>query len=210
MLPFFCALQFWNTTFRTMNFLGHIFFSNGNKELMTANIYGDFVRGSDLSSYPEIIQEGVVLHRMIDSYIDNHPIVKELMHQIYPDLPKVTGIAVDIYFDHLLAKNWEKYSSTPLREFLDNYYESLLTLEYEYPLEFQILLGRMRTGDWLWHYRETFGLDKACRGVSQRISFDNVLDQGLEVFNKHEVAINQSFEAFMQEAITYFNNYFSK
>lgn len=177
---------------------------------MTANIYGDFVRGKDLSEYPELIQEGITLHRTIDSYIDNHPIVKDLMRQLYADLPKVAGIAVDLYFDHLLAKNWDSYHPTPLRDYLNKYYSHLQNLEYEYPLEFQILLGRMRTGDWLYKYSEKDGLNKACNGVSNRISFDNVLGEGLSIFEKHEAAINQSFEAFMKEAIPFFNNYFSK
>ena len=50
-----------------MNFLGHLYFSYDNHALMIANIFGDFVRGKDLSDYPEIIQKGITLHREIDN-----------------------------------------------------------------------------------------------------------------------------------------------
>ena len=33
---------------------------------------------------------------------DNHPEVKYLLRNLYPYLPKISGIAIDLYFDHLL------------------------------------------------------------------------------------------------------------
>ena len=45
---------------------------------MYANLHGDFVRGKDFSHLPEKLQEGIRLHRMIDDYIDHHPVVLEL------------------------------------------------------------------------------------------------------------------------------------
>jgi acyl carrier protein phosphodiesterase len=77
-----------------MNFLGHLYFSNNNLELMYANLFGDHVKGSDYSHFPEIVQTGISLHRSIDNYIDHHPKVVELMHKLYPELPKVTVIAM--------------------------------------------------------------------------------------------------------------------
>jgi acyl carrier protein phosphodiesterase len=56
-----------------MNFLGHLFFSNNELQLMHANLYGDFVKGKDLSQFDSTIQTGIRLHRKIDSYIDHHP-----------------------------------------------------------------------------------------------------------------------------------------
>ena len=81
-----------------MNYLGHLFFSNNDLELMYANIYGDFIKGSKLSHHPKIIQKGVKLHRSIDSYIDNHPKVLNLKKTLTKDLPKISGIAIDLYF----------------------------------------------------------------------------------------------------------------
>ena len=49
---------------------------------MHANLFGDYVKGSDLSTYSKPVQEGIRLHRQIDSYIDHHPDVLKLMHTI--------------------------------------------------------------------------------------------------------------------------------
>lgn len=167
---------------------------------MTANIYGDFVRGKDLSGYPTIIQEGIILHREIDNYIDTHKDILNLMRSLYKELPKVSGIAVDLFFDHLLAKNWDKFHNVPLRVYLDKYYKSFDTLEFEYPLEFLIMMGRMRSNDWIWHYRTKEGLQKACNGVSNRIAFKNVLYTAPLYFEKYENRITKVFFNFMEDA----------
>jgi acyl carrier protein phosphodiesterase len=78
-----------------MNFLGHLYFSGTDKELMLANLFGDFVRGSQHGHFPEVIQQGIKLHRSIDFYIDNHPLVKELKYDLMSELPKVGPVAVD-------------------------------------------------------------------------------------------------------------------
>ena len=92
-----------------MKYLGQLFFSGDDKDLMICNLYGDHVKGKKYSSYPSKIIEGILLHREIDHYIDNHPEVLALKKLLYSDLHKVSSIAVDLYFDHLLAKNWKKY-----------------------------------------------------------------------------------------------------
>ena len=66
-----------------MNYLGHLYFSKNDFELMYYNLFGDFVKGSDLSRFPIKIQEGIRLHREIDHYIDHHPYVRKLLHKLY-------------------------------------------------------------------------------------------------------------------------------
>jgi len=188
-----------------MNFLGHIFFSQNNTELMYANLFGDFVKGKNLSRYRPIVQKGIRIHRNIDHYIDHHPITIELFHHLYPSLPKVTGIAVDLYFDHLLAKNWSNYSVVNFEEFLANFYQQPIDPE-DYPNpSFHLMLSKMKASNWLLQYQTLEGLNKACMGVSQRISFENNLHEGVSVFVAHEAIIVQAFHDFMEKAIIHFS-----
>src|SRR5574343_294919 len=107
-----------------MNYLGHIYFSNNDPQLAIANLFGDFVKGKKYLDYPYHVQKGVLLHRKIDHFIDHHAGVVRLIHEIRPHLPKVAPIAIDIYFDHLLAKNWQKYHPTELPAFLATLYSN--------------------------------------------------------------------------------------
>jgi acyl carrier protein phosphodiesterase len=193
-----------------MNFLGHLYFSNNDHQLMYANLFGDFVRGKDLSHFPSKMEQGIHLHRMIDQYIDHHPAVIELLHKLYEPLPKVAGIAVDLYFDHLLAKQWEHYHEQPLDTFIDAFYAATLEHESFYYPQFKLMIERMKEKNWLYQYQFDHGLMKACQGVSSRISFPNVLDSAHRVFKTYEREIQHSFEQFMAEAIPHHSDYLNR
>lgn len=187
-----------------MNFLGHLFFSNDDHELMYANLFGDHVKGRDLNAYTPIVKSGIQLHRSIDNFIDHHPEVVKLMHLLYPELPKVTGIAIDLFFDHLLAKNWNKFHSVPFAKFLEDFYHFEPKNWHEYTFDFQQFIQKMRGNKWLNYYPEMYGLQKSCEGVSARISFENELKNAPKSFIKYEEEINACFTIYMREAIPYF------
>ncbi len=187
-----------------MNYLGHLFLSNNDTELMLSNLFGDFVKGKDLSQFRPKTQEGITLHRAIDNYIDTHPAVVELLHVLYPKLPKVSGIAVDLFFDHLLAKNWDKFHSESLETFLSAFYSSLNTENEEFTVEFKHMIYHMVTVNWISYYPRLEGLEKALNGVSSRISFSNELKNGLPVFLENQALIESTFEIFMKDAIVHF------
>ncbi len=184
----------------SMNFLGHLYFSDNDLALMQANIFGDFVKGKDLSRFPIKMQEGILLHRKIDSYIDTHPSVILLLHRLYSDLPKVAGIAVDLYFDHLLAKNWKDFHTKDLDVFINQFYASIDTSNENYSSQYFYMLEKMQEKNWLFQYQFLDGLDKSCHGVSRRISFENKLSIGVDVFKKFEKEIEYAFFEYMKDA----------
>jgi acyl carrier protein phosphodiesterase len=193
-----------------MNYLGHLYFSDDNHALMLANLFGDFVKGKDLSAYHPSIQHGITLHRSIDKYIDSHPEVLRLLKILYPHLPKVSGIAVDLFFDHLLAKNWEQHHPQQLPDFLDRFYCSIDSNISGYTPEFQAMIQQLVRVNWISYYPRLDGLEKALHGVSSKISFPNELKNGIAVFNAYETEIISVFERFMTDARQHFNVSYSK
>jgi acyl carrier protein phosphodiesterase len=61
-----------------MNYLAHVYLSGSNKELAIGNFIADHVKGKAYLEYPEIIQNGILLHRKIDYFTDQHPIFKKM------------------------------------------------------------------------------------------------------------------------------------
>jgi len=190
-----------------MNYLGHLFFSNNELELMYANIYGDFIKGSRLNHHPEIVQKGVKLHREIDSFIDNHQKVLNLKRMLSPHLPKISGIAIDLYFDHLLAIHWNNYRSDSLEKFTNQFYNFNFDLNNFSNQNFQFLIDKMKKDNWLYHYKYSHGLEFACKGLSKRISFDNDLWKAPEIFTNFRPEIEETFIDFMSDAVLYFEEY---
>ena len=187
-----------------MNLLGHLYFSNDDKELMYANLLGDYVKGSNLDQFPAEVRSGILLHRQIDQFIDHHPDVIVLMRSLYAELPKVTGISIDLFFDHLLARNWHQFHQESLEKFLKNFYD-YEPLHFEsYSTEFQEFVVLLKANKWISHYPTRYGLERMSEGVSERISFPNSLNKAPLVFDRHKEAVTSCFYSFMLDANKHF------
>ena len=172
---------------------------------MLANLFGDFVKGRNFSHFPQEIQNGVILHRKIDSYMDQHQSVMALKLKLYEELPKVAGVAVDLFFDHLLAKNWSNHHAMNYEDFLDEFYTHRSDIEKSLSDEFLSFISIFRTRKWLNHYPTSYGLEKSCQGVSARISFPNTLKDAPNIFYKYESDITIVFNEYMKDADQYFS-----
>ncbi len=188
-----------------MNYLGHLFFSNDDLDLMICNLYGDFVKGTKYTHYSAKIQEGIKLHRALDFYIDTHPKIKALKFKFFEALPKVSGIAIDLFLDHFIAKNWSDFHTRSYETFLDDFFLHRSNLEIEMKPQFRLFLTQLRKYQWLEHYPSDFGLKKLCEGVSLKLNFENTLHDAPKLFYALESEISTTFYAFMEEAKCHFN-----
>lgn len=128
-----------------MNFLAHSLFGFDNPELVVGQFCGDFVRGSDLSSFPAGVEQGIRLHRHLDQFTDKHASLTPV-RQSMPDVPRrFAGIVVDVLFDHYLALRWEQISDVSLEKHEQQVIRSLYEHEAYLPdrlIRFTRLLER--------------------------------------------------------------------
>lgn len=171
---------------------------------MYANLFGDFVKGPNLNAYNPIVKEGIQLHRQIDSYIGNHADVKELSKHLSPELPKVAPIAIDIYFDHFLAVNWQQFHTEKLTDFLEVFYNFQINKDDYSNETFDRLIVTMKERRWLSQYTELYSVDKACTFLSNRLSFPNALVNGQSVLENNYKEIERVFFSYMKDAVNYF------
>ncbi len=96
-----------------MNFLAHLYLSKKNKNILIGNFIADAVKGKKHNLYSKEVQAGILLHREIDNYTDNHPIVRKSKRRLNKRYGHYNGVIIDILYDHFLAKNWNNYSEIP-------------------------------------------------------------------------------------------------
>ncbi|MGB3774600.1 MAG: DUF479 domain-containing protein, partial [Leeuwenhoekiella sp.] len=96
-----------------MNFLAHIYLSQYDEQVTIGNFIADGIKGSKYKQFPIPIQKGILLHRSIDAYTDAHHLVRKSTKRLHPHYHHYSGIIVDIFYDHFLAKNWSSYSDIP-------------------------------------------------------------------------------------------------
>lgn len=130
-----------------MNYLAHIFLSGDNRQRQVGNFIGDFVKGKQLDLFPDEIRFGIKLHRNIDSFTDSHPVVRDTLAILRPEFGRYSGILLDMYFDHMLAVNFEKYSNqTSLGRFSASFYYAMIRYYYHLP---------ERVKGFIWHFIST-------------------------------------------------------
>ncbi|MDC1489988.1 ACP phosphodiesterase, partial [Flavobacteriaceae bacterium] len=108
-----------------MNFLAHVYLSEDNFSLAIGNLIADRVKGKDLTNFSPMIQKGILLHRKIDAFTDHHSLFKECVSILFPFYRHYSRVIIDMYFDHFLASNWDKYHSKNLKVFSNEFYDAL-------------------------------------------------------------------------------------
>ena len=136
-----------------MNLLWHALLSGPETEVRLGNLLADFVKGRDRRSMSPAFLEGVRQHQVIDAFTDSHPIVSRSKARIR-DYPHVTGILVDVFYDHFLTLHWERYSPVSLEDFTAGLYAGLKSHPIALPADAQTTLDHMIAEDWSWLIRQ--------------------------------------------------------
>ena len=109
-----------------MNFLAHLYLSGNNEEVIFGNFIADGVKGNQMNGYSAGIRDGIRLHREIDRYTDNHPVVKQSKSRLSPKYRMFSGVIVDLFYDHFLSKYWQEFSQKELNDFVSKTYQLLI------------------------------------------------------------------------------------
>ncbi|HSF52791.1 MAG TPA: ACP phosphodiesterase [Algoriphagus sp.] len=186
-----------------MNFLAHAYLSFGQEGILVGNFAADFVKGKDLFQYHGDVKVGILLHREIDMFTDSHPLVKAGQSYLRPKFRHYSTVITDIFFDYFLGKNWEKYSDIPLENFVNQTYKLMEAYLEELPESFGEMFYWMKSQNWLYHYREISGIQKALNGLTQRTIFDSKMNEATEVLLEKEAEFELIFFAFFRELETF-------
>jgi acyl carrier protein phosphodiesterase len=149
-----------------MNYLAHVLLAEDDAQSIIGNLMADTLKRSDFDRLPVRIQKGIRQHRQVDSFTDRHPVVIRRLGNAYGWFG---GIIIDVYYDHLLALNWDQFCSTPLREFCDDVHEYLHQSMEEMPYEGQYLARRLIQLDRLYSYTTLEGISCALESISERL-----------------------------------------
>lgn len=184
-----------------MNHLAHCFLSFANEDLLVGNFIGDFVKGSAWKNHAEGVQRGILLHRAIDSFTDNHPMTHRSKERIRPFAGRYAGPVVDVLYDHLLAIHWEKYADEPFDAFAEKTYRSLEKRAAEMPEELRERLPRMLAGHFLHGYQTREGLEWVLDRFSRRMAGGMDAARLANFFFAEIEAFSGDFNGFFPELI---------
>jgi acyl carrier protein phosphodiesterase len=153
-----------------MNYLAHLFLARPTPESLLGNLAGDFVKGPLGDRFPPAIAEGIRQHRRIDAFTDAHPHVAAFRRVLIPEHGHYARVIADVFFDHFLAVDFERWSSEPLPSFVTRVSAVLDAQVDAMPPRLQAIWPRMRDQQWLLSYAEVESIRMALYGISRRLS----------------------------------------
>lgn len=182
-----------------MNFLAHIYLSNDEDFIKIGNFMADGIRGNDYQQFPLDIQKGILLHRAIDTFTDAHEIFRKSKHRLHEKYGHYSGVIIDVFYDHFLAKNWTRYSKTPLEEFVGSFYDTLQDNFELLTSKVQRFLPYMTAQNWLVSYRTVPGIQQILSQMDMRSKHTTNMHHSVKELEEHYGEFEKEFTLFFEE-----------
>ncbi len=186
-----------------MNHLAHALLSGSNDDVRLGGMLGDFVRGGIDPQLPIGVRHGIALHRAIDTFTDTHAEIRAARALFEPPYRRYAGILIDIWFDHLLARDFSEWADVRLSDFSND----LLRLLHDRNALLPESLRRFRI------YMQARGLPAAyanrsmvgevLTGVGSRFKHANPLAHGLIEISRLQFELARVFACFFPQLVAF-------
>lgn len=191
-----------------MNFLAHIYLSGDNDEVMVGNFIGDWVKGRAYEQYPGQIRKGILLHREIDRYTDQHEITKAWAAILAPNYHHYAGVVVDIFYDYFLAIHWDEYSDLSIEKFIVRSYKRLMQHAEILPPEALVVLQTLIDHKRLQSYAHLAGIKDVLNTMALYTSLPNHTGFAIEKLMQNIKGFSYQFHAFMKDIIQHIHAHY--
>ena len=163
-----------------MNFLGHSLISleideNTNKKTLYGNFTGDYYKGLvDRIELPEVLKEGIRLHRIIDKVSDRK---ENYLNELLVDKFGIfKGIVSDMFIDHFLSKNFNQLFNKDLEIIEKRILDEVEKNRNIFPKDFDRMFKWLNDRNVMSNYKDIDFLERAFEGLARNIRKGEILN----------------------------------
>ncbi len=182
-----------------LNFLAHALLAGEHPALIVGGVIGDWIKGPLPGSLPDDLAQGVALHRAIDNFADSNSAFRRSRSRVSAGRRRYAGVLVDVFYDHLLARNWRSFHHRPLGEYCASVYGLIKTRLHELPGSSRPALLMMASEDWLQSYSRIEGIADVLARMSRRARRPNPLADGEQEFLADIDGFTGDFHAWLDD-----------
>jgi acyl carrier protein phosphodiesterase len=179
-----------------VNYLAHAYLSFNQPTILVGNIISDFIKGKKQFDYPDDIRQGILLHRAIDSFTDEHAATREAKMIFKPHYRLYSGPFTDIAYDYFLANDEQQFTENSLYSFSQDTYNILDRYEPVFPASFKQAYPYMKKHNWLFNYRYMTGIEKSFAGIARRALYITESETAFTLFKNNQKALQQCYDDF--------------
>ena len=141
------------------------------------------------------------MHRAIASFADRHPAFIASRSGISATRRRVAGVLVDLFYDHLLARDWADFGAGSLDDYSAALYAALQRYRGVLPEPANAVATRMQTHDWLASYRDVSAVGRAIDLMAaHRLRQPKALVGGIDEFLADAPGFAADFSRFLPDA----------
>src|SRR5712692_4283986 len=182
-----------------VNYLAHLFLAGPSAQSLIGNLAGDFVKGALGDRFPPEIAAGIRHHRRVDAFTDAHPAVAAFRHGLIPDHGHYARVISDVFLDHFLACDFERYGVQSLQSFLRRVYATIDQHVDDLPGRLRFVYPRMRDEGWVESYATLEGIHLALTNLSRRLSRRPHLETATHHLIDSRAELERLFRAFFPD-----------
>jgi len=186
-----------------MNYLAHLYLSDQTPDGFAGSLLGDFVSGNVAGKFNGRVEKEITMHRKIDFFTDTNQIVKRSKARISAKLNRFAGVLIDVFYDHYLAVDFEKYAGVSLKVFTEKAYRALQKHGDLFPDAFRQRIPAIIETDLLGSYRSLDGIRITLDRISSRIKRENSLPEGIFDLENNYRELKTDFEEFFPELVAF-------
>jgi acyl carrier protein phosphodiesterase len=183
-----------------VNFLAHALLAGDDPALIVGGVVGDWIKGVLPAGLPDDIARGVALHRAIDSHAEQHPAFRQSRARVSAARRRYAGVLVDVFYDHLLARDWESLHHQPLPQFSAQVYRCIEVRLPDLPVDSHGAQRLMAREDWLSSYATVEGIADVLMRMSRRARQPNPLAGGEQELLADLDGFTQDFHVWLADA----------
>ena len=172
---------------------------------MIGNFIADHIQGNKYENFSKEIQQGIFLHREIDTFTDAHAVVRKSKRRLHARYRHYDGVIIDIFYDYFLAKNWATYSEIPIELFTKSVYNLLDEIKLDLPIKSQQFINYMIEYNILFNYKYKDGIEKVLNGMNKRTKGKSQMNLAIEDLHRLETEFEADFTLFFKELIVHTN-----
>lgn len=180
-----------------MNYLAHSFLTFTDEQIV-GQFLEDFIPNRDRFSFSDKIQEGITLHREIDTFTDAHPELREAKKIFSPLVRLYAGAFVDVSMDYFLATS---LPDEVLKNHAEKVYQVLRKYEEFLPERLLRMVNGMEKDNWLYNYKEDWGIQYSMQNVLNKAKYLDKDLQVFEVFMNNKPKLQKHFDIFFPDLL---------